>query len=205
MARAEPVGEQTDLIDQVIEDLPEGVAVTDPDGRIVFVNHRLEELTRYPRRALLGATFELLLPDDLVASHRGRLARYHSFDHAHVADAAVETVLRRAGGSEIPVDLALSRVNSRDGHFVITTIRDARERHGMHSLLRLIDDRERMTRELQANVIQAVFGVALELQTLADLEDDRRVAHRLGVCVAVLDDCIIELRERGRPVAVEDG
>ena len=55
----------------LLEATPECLVVTAADGKILFANHRLQELTGYAPEALLGSSVETLLPEGLGAADGG--------------------------------------------------------------------------------------------------------------------------------------
>jgi signal transduction histidine kinase len=58
----------------------------------------------------------------------------------------------------------------------------------------LVEDRERIARELHDGVIQSIFGVGLNLQAAAAVTSDRALAKRLDDAVGRLDDVVRDLR-----------
>ena len=58
----------------------------------------------------------------------------------------------------------------------------------------LVEDRERIARELHDGVIQAIFGVGLNLQAAAAITSDEVTAKRLDDAVGRLDDVVRDLR-----------
>ena len=58
----------------------------------------------------------------------------------------------------------------------------------------LVEDRERIARELHDGVIQAIYGVGLNLQAAAATTTDRALAQRLEDAIGRLDDVVRDLR-----------
>jgi PAS domain S-box-containing protein len=193
MGLATILGREWDLVDEIVDELPDGLSVFGTDGRMVFANRRLEELTGYTRDELIGRAVESLVPVRLRSSHVTHRTGYQGAPRPRPMGAGLKTVLLRADGTEIPIDIALSPIPGRD--LVIATLRDARERLRLEARLALIDERERIARELQAGVIHAMFAVGLEIQATASIARDEQVARRLEACVAEVDTCIAELRQ----------
>jgi PAS domain S-box-containing protein len=92
----------------LLESAPEAMVIVDGEGRIVLVNSRVERLFGYPRAAILGKTLDLLIP-----------ARYRNTE---------DLFGRRADGSEFPVELSHSPIETEDGVLVSSSIRDVTER-----------------------------------------------------------------------------
>lgn len=58
----------------------------------------------------------------------------------------------------------------------------------------LVTERERIARELQESVVHVLFGIGLDLQTVAKYISDEPTALRVEGLVARLDVAISELR-----------
>ena len=58
----------TDRIEpgSLLEATPECLVVAQTDGRIVYANRHVEELTGFPRGELVGSSIELLIAADLL-------------------------------------------------------------------------------------------------------------------------------------------
>src|SRR3546814_7853684 len=55
----------------LLEAAPDGIVITDGEGRIVLVNAQTEHLFGYPRDQLIGQPVEVLVPEALQALHVG--------------------------------------------------------------------------------------------------------------------------------------
>ncbi len=75
-------------------------------------------------------------------------------------------------------------------------------------LLALVEDRDRLARELHDNVIQRLFAIGLALQGTAQLDSRREIANRVERAVGDIDETIRQLRtaifDLGRAPDVED-
>jgi len=107
-----------------IESAPDAVVLTSSDGTILLLNNQTERLFGYKREELLGEPVEVLIP-----------ARFRGGHPAHRAKFSREPVLRPMGqgldlwgvrkdGSEFPVEISLTPIESPQGLTVGATIRD---------------------------------------------------------------------------------
>ena len=92
----------------LLEATPECLVVAGDDGRIVFANRRAEELTGFAREDLVGRTVDVLIPGGVGEVEA--LARF-------------ESVCRRAGGAEFPVEVHLGTIDGPE-RFLVVTLRD---------------------------------------------------------------------------------
>lgn len=110
----------------VMEFAPDAIILTDPDGRIVQINARTEELFGWPRSELQGQPVERLMPQALRARHEG-----HRRDFARGAGtlrmASGAACLRRDGG-EFFGDISLTTLQTPQGPLLMAVVRDVTER-----------------------------------------------------------------------------
>jgi protein-histidine pros-kinase len=100
------------------------MVVTGPDGRIVLVNGQAEKLFGYTREELLGKSVDLLVPEGVRERHGGSRAGYVRQPAARPMGAGLDLKARRKDGSEFPVEISLSPVETPEGLLVSSAIRD---------------------------------------------------------------------------------
>ena len=66
--------------------------------------------------------------------------------------------------------------------------------HRANERLALLEDRERIAKELHDGVIQALFAVGMGLEGTSMVATDPQVAERINVAVGELDNVIRDLR-----------
>ncbi|HEY6566879.1 MAG TPA: EAL domain-containing protein [Actinomycetota bacterium] len=92
----------------LLEATPECLVVAQVDGRILFANHRVEQLTGFDRRELVGESVELLVATDLTDRTPG--ARF-------------EAVCRTKSADEIPVEVQVGAIEGPE-RLLVVTLRD---------------------------------------------------------------------------------
>jgi len=102
----------------------------EPQGRIVLVSAKAEEIFGYPRDDLLSLTVDVLLPE--LFQRPPREARKDHLDRLQpdmsATDPGRELYARRKNGSEIAVAVSLDRVEVDGNKFILALIRGAAER-----------------------------------------------------------------------------
>jgi PAS domain S-box-containing protein len=119
---------------QLFEAAPEGLAVVDEQGCILEVNAQMERLTGHGRQALEGSSVQQLIPDALRAAHGQHMQRYWTHPQARSMGARVLR-LKRADGSELPVEAGLTPVPSEHGRQVLVTLTDCSQREAAKAQL----------------------------------------------------------------------
>lgn len=108
----------------LLEAAPDAMVIVDGNGCIVLINAQTEKLFGYSRAELLGQPVELLMPEPLRARHPAHRAGYFADPHARAVGSGLDLRGRRKDGSEFPVAISLSPLQTESGIIVSSAIRD---------------------------------------------------------------------------------
>ena len=108
----------------VVEASPNGIVLVDAQGHIVLVNACVEELFGYGREELIGQSIELLVPERFRGEHPAHRAGFHATPAARAMGAGRELFARRKDGTEFPVEIGISPIQSQEGTLVLSAIAD---------------------------------------------------------------------------------
>lgn len=133
----------------LIDAAPDAMVIVDAEGRITVVNAQTEEMFGYPRGELIGKRVEMLMPERFRSRHTGHRTEYAVRPRLREMGAGMELAGLRSDGSEFPVEISLSPIESPSGTFVSSVIRDVTERHRMEQAL--IAARQEAERANKAN------------------------------------------------------
>jgi PAS domain S-box-containing protein len=111
----------------LLESAPDAMVIADDGGRIVLVNAQTEILFGYSREDLLGQPAEMLVPQRFRRDHVGSAA-FFTEPHAPGTDTGRQWFGLRRDGSEFPMDISSSPLQTEDGVLVSSAIRDITER-----------------------------------------------------------------------------
>jgi PAS domain S-box-containing protein len=100
------------------------MVIVDSAGVIGLVNAQTERLFRYRREDLLGRPVEVLVPERLRAGHLVHRGRYGADPKLQTMGAGLELCGLRADGSEFPVEISLSPLQTSDGLLILAAVRD---------------------------------------------------------------------------------
>ena len=119
----------------VLEASPNAVVAIDAQGRIVYVNPQVEKTFGYHRDELTGQKVELLLPDRVSQRHVGHRDGFLANPVARPMGIGLDLAGRRKDGTEVPVEISLSPVETSDGLQVFATVVDITARKAAENQL----------------------------------------------------------------------
>ncbi len=112
----------------ILESAPDGMVIVDDRGNMMLANGQLERLFGYTREELVGAPVEILIPERFRDVHQRHRADYTKAPRTRPMGAGLDLYGRRKDGSEFPVEVSLSPLQTPEGMLAIAAIRDVSER-----------------------------------------------------------------------------
>jgi PAS domain S-box-containing protein len=181
----------------LIEALPDGVAVTTLDGRILAVNEQLCSLSGYAREDLEGAPIEMLVPARFRAEHVAQRSAYvNDGGRMRPMSARLDITLVRVDKREVPVDVSLSTTGEGSERVVVAAVRDASARRESE----LARDREYRFLSAMSSITSALFSSGDVDRTLRAITSQARQLLEADLAALVMPD-----DNGGLRVALADG
>ena len=138
----------------VLEAAPNGLLMVDGRGHILLVNGAMERLFGYTRQEMLGQQVEMFLPERVRGPHRDLRSGFMAHPHDRAMGAGRDLFGRRKDGSEFPIEIGLSAIQTPEGPSVLASVVDITERKHAEEKLRTSEARFRGTFE------NAAVGIA---------------------------------------------
>jgi two-component system, LuxR family, sensor kinase FixL len=108
----------------VVEASPNGIVLVNAEGHIVLANACVGKLFGYGREELIGQGVEVLVPERFRGEPRAYPAGFHAATAAWAMGAGLELFARRKDGTEFPVEIGSSFIESPEGTLVLSVIVD---------------------------------------------------------------------------------
>jgi len=146
---------KTTKFEHLLEAVPDALVGMDQEGVIRFVNRQTESLFGYERDQLIGQTVDTLVPENLGQIYSELRDNYFTDPSTRSLGLRVELTGRQQDGTEFPINISLSHIDTGDVLLVITAVGDV-----------AIHQRAVQTAQLIAAIVEysddAIMGATLE-------------------------------------------
>lgn len=120
----------------VIEASPYGKILVDEHGIIQLINASLLKIFGYSKEELLGQSMDILLPERYRNGHEKLRAGYIQKPSLRPMGLGRDLTGRHKSGTEIPIEIGLSQVESDTGNLTLAVVTDISERKRLELNLR---------------------------------------------------------------------
>ena len=186
--------DRAELAGALIDSCPDGLLLVGADGVICLANPVAGSLFGWTEDELVGSSIDELVPTEFRATHPQRRADYAAAPSSRPMGTGLELFAQHSSGEMFPVEISLSPCVIDNTMFTIATVRDVSDRQESASQMAMLEDRERIARDLHDMVIQRLFAAGMTLQAVQSTAQPPMVADRIGATISELDDTIRELR-----------
>lgn len=160
-------------IDWILQSATDAMLIADQQGKIVLANPSAETMFGYAPGELEGKPVEALLPERFRQAHVSQRTDYAALPRARSMGSGMELFGKRQSGTEFPVEVTLSPLNTDSGvPLVLATVHDITRRKRAEAALQESEARMR-----------AIFDTAVDAIVTIDergiIDRFNRAAERL--------------------------
>ena len=173
----------------LLESAADAMVIVNGDGVIEGVNTQVERLFAYKRTELVGHPVEMLLPARFRGAHVAHRQLYAAAPQPRPMGTGLELAGRRKDGSEFPVEITLSPLDTEQGQLVVSAIRDMTDRKLAVEVLRKSEEQFRALIEsspdgmVMVDTSGAIQQVNAETETLFGYRRDELIGRPLETLV----------------------
>ena len=139
---------------QVVESSPNGIIMVNDNGKIMLINRETERLFGYYRSELIGQSIEILVPKSIRIKHIDFRKSFFLNPETRPMGKGRDLFAIRKDGTQFPVEIGLSTIETDSGIAVLSSIVDITERKKAEKILQ---DSEEKLQAILDNTTDAIL------------------------------------------------
>ena len=197
VARERALRESEERYEMLINGIQDyAVFMLDANGAVASWNPAAERIKGYTAEEIIGRPYGTFFTKDEVEAGRPNAILALAARDGHYEEQAWRLT---KSGRQFWADVAITALHDEAGNLrgyskVTRDITESRRLREELGRLAILDDRERIGRELHDGVIQSLFGVGMSLQATGLTATSPELAERIDRAVIEIDSAIRDLR-----------
>lgn len=177
------------MFNAFLEAASEGIGFVDTEGKIQSINKKILEMFGYSRDELINQPVEILIPERYRKRHVNHRSEYIHNPFPRSMGTGLDIYAKRKDGSEFPIDVSLSYVDSGDGIQSMFFITDTTRQKQYEERLKKAHN------ELEIKVKERTFELEqINLTLRAEIESRERAERADLLKTQFVSDVTHELR-----------
>jgi PAS domain S-box-containing protein len=205
--------------EHLLQSAPDAMIFVNMEAKIVRINAQFGDLFGYPEEEMIGRDLDILIPARYRSRHRDNVAGYFAQARVRPMGTGLTIYGLKKNGSEFPVDISLSPLETDGELFVVAAVRDITERKKAEEERQRLREQLAQAEKISAcgriaadvadeirNPLTSVGGFARRLQKIADSEKEREYAAYIASEVGRIEGLLrgILAFSRSRSPLLED-
>ena len=140
----------------VAETSSDAIYISDQNGAIIFWNKAAAKIFGYEEKDILGKSSTILMPRSMIPEHSEAIKELIQKGTRLFMSKPIEAVAVRKGGTEFPVEIAVSSWKIKECYYFSTILRDVTERKQQEEALKESAERFRAIAESSSDAMLTV-------------------------------------------------
>lgn len=147
------------ILKSLFDFAPDAIIIVNSESIIMRLNSQAEKIFGYIEKELIGKPVEILIPERFRNSHKVHMKEYFERPHIRFMGSELNLYGLRKDGTEFPVDISLSYIETQSEIVVISIIRDLTDHKRMEEA---ISTSEAKYRTIFENAAEGIFQTSLD-------------------------------------------
>ncbi len=139
---------------ELLESAPDAMVIVNREGNITLINMQTQKMFGYTAEELIGQSVEILVPQRFRSQHPEQRMDYLNDPKTRAMGMGMELYALCKDGSEFPVEISLSPLETEDGMLVSSAIRDITQRK------KIEEEIYKLNAELEERVVERTTQLA---------------------------------------------